>query len=243
MTAAVGARNLFKVDAGVVHALLQARYYDGSKGECLSEDPVFLGNPNDQDLTNPQSLNSYSYANDNPINKSDPSGKDAVLAAPLLGAIAVVLVYASFLPQNQQRQIVAALAQIVHSVASSFAGSSMSDGSKTSITINSNQSLVSNLTVNTGSPAGTKSDGSVPWSNINLSQSGKSQSTPKPNDAPSGTKPIDQTGLSKDQVHQIKQIIEAGPKDWVGKAPNGDIITGTPDGKTINHGPIQPYGH
>jgi RHS repeat-associated protein len=77
MTAAVGARNLFKVDAGVVHALLQARYYDGSKGEFLSEDPVFLGNPNDQDLTNPQTLNSYSYSNDNPITKSDPSGKDA----------------------------------------------------------------------------------------------------------------------------------------------------------------------
>ena len=44
MTAAVGARNLFKV-AGVVRALLQARYYDGSKGEFLSEDPVFLGDP------------------------------------------------------------------------------------------------------------------------------------------------------------------------------------------------------
>jgi hypothetical protein len=28
MTAAVGARNCFKVDAGVVHALLNARYYD-----------------------------------------------------------------------------------------------------------------------------------------------------------------------------------------------------------------------
>jgi hypothetical protein len=61
MTVAVGARNLFKVDAGVVHALLQARYYDGSKGEFLSEDPVFLGNPNDQDLTNPQVLDYYPY--------------------------------------------------------------------------------------------------------------------------------------------------------------------------------------
>jgi RHS repeat-associated protein len=71
MTAAVGARNFFKVDAGVVHALLQARYYDGSKGEFLSEDPVFLGDPRQQVLTDPQSLNSYSYANDNPITKSD----------------------------------------------------------------------------------------------------------------------------------------------------------------------------
>jgi hypothetical protein len=48
MTAAVGARNLPKVDAGVVCALLQARYYDGSKGEFLSEDPVFLGDPKQQ---------------------------------------------------------------------------------------------------------------------------------------------------------------------------------------------------
>jgi len=73
MTAAVGARNLFKVDTGVVHALLQARYYDGSKGEFLSEDPVFLGDPKQQVLADPQSLNSYSYANDNPITKSDPT--------------------------------------------------------------------------------------------------------------------------------------------------------------------------
>src|SRR5713101_1377365 len=77
MTAAVGARNLIKVDAGVVHALLQARYYDGSKGEFLSEDPVFLGDPRQQVLTDPQSLNSYSYANDNPITKSDPTGRIA----------------------------------------------------------------------------------------------------------------------------------------------------------------------
>ena len=54
MTAAVGARNLFKLDAGIVHASLQARYYDGSKGEFLSEDPVFLGDPKQQTLTDPQ---------------------------------------------------------------------------------------------------------------------------------------------------------------------------------------------
>ena len=55
MTAAVGARNLLKVDAGVVHALLQARYYDGNRGEFLSEDPVFLGDPKQQVLTDPSS--------------------------------------------------------------------------------------------------------------------------------------------------------------------------------------------
>jgi RHS repeat-associated protein len=55
--------------------LLQARYYDSARGQFLSEDPVFWGSPKDQDLGNPQSLNSYSYANGNPITKSDPTGK------------------------------------------------------------------------------------------------------------------------------------------------------------------------
>jgi RHS repeat-associated protein len=88
MTAAVGARNLFRVDAGVVHALLQARYYDGSKGEFLSEDPVFLalGDPSrvkrttQKDrllfLSDPQQLNAYSYSGDNPISREDPQGLD-----------------------------------------------------------------------------------------------------------------------------------------------------------------------
>src|SRR5215831_3743793 len=56
---------------------LQARYYDGSKGDFLSEDLVFLGDPKQQVLTDPQSLNSYSYGNDNPITKSDPTGRIA----------------------------------------------------------------------------------------------------------------------------------------------------------------------
>ena len=90
------ARNLLKVDAGVVHALLQARYYDGSKGEFLSEDPSFLavGSPRqvkqvtgqDQSafLADPQQMNSYSYASDNPLTKSDPTGNQAVPAVSLL---------------------------------------------------------------------------------------------------------------------------------------------------------------
>jgi hypothetical protein len=40
-------------------------------GQFLSEDPVFLGDPKQQGLTDPQSLNSYSYANNNPTSKSD----------------------------------------------------------------------------------------------------------------------------------------------------------------------------
>jgi hypothetical protein len=43
----------------------------------LSEDPVFLGDPSQQLLSDPQSLNSYSYANDNPVVKEDPTGRIA----------------------------------------------------------------------------------------------------------------------------------------------------------------------
>jgi hypothetical protein len=45
----------------------------------MNEDPVFLGSPSGQNLADPQSLNTYSYSDDNPINKSDPSGKVLVV--------------------------------------------------------------------------------------------------------------------------------------------------------------------
>ena len=37
---------------------------------------MFLGNPAQQNLSEPQSLNSYAYAEDNPISHFDPNGKD-----------------------------------------------------------------------------------------------------------------------------------------------------------------------
>ena len=51
---------------------LNRRYYDPARGQFTSQDPVFWSNR--QDLTNPQSLNSYSYAEDNPITRKDPDG-------------------------------------------------------------------------------------------------------------------------------------------------------------------------
>lgn len=40
----------------------------------MSQDPVFWGDPNTQNLQNPQSLNSYAYGNGNPVRWSDPTG-------------------------------------------------------------------------------------------------------------------------------------------------------------------------
>ena len=46
-------------DAGSNLNYLQARYYDSARGQFVNEDPVFWGN---QKLSDPQSLNAYSYA-------------------------------------------------------------------------------------------------------------------------------------------------------------------------------------
>jgi RHS repeat-associated protein len=58
---------------------LNARYYQAGQGQFISEDPVFWSQK--MNLQDPQSLNSYSYANDNPINKSDPLGLAAYISA------------------------------------------------------------------------------------------------------------------------------------------------------------------
>ncbi len=59
---------------------MNARYYNGTQGQFISEDPVFLalGSTTStlQALSDPQSLNTYSYGRDNPLVKSDPTGKD-----------------------------------------------------------------------------------------------------------------------------------------------------------------------
>jgi RHS repeat-associated protein len=44
---------------------MNARYYNPSQGQFITQDPVFWSSK--QNLANPQSLNSYSYSNDNPI--------------------------------------------------------------------------------------------------------------------------------------------------------------------------------
>ena len=65
---------------------LNARYYQGSRGQFMSQDPVFLalGDPQRSNsisqqefaaiLSDPQALNAYSYAQGNPILNKDPTG-------------------------------------------------------------------------------------------------------------------------------------------------------------------------
>jgi RHS repeat-associated protein len=69
---------------------LNARYYQPAQGQFLTEDPVFVGDPRQQNLNDPQSLNSYSYSEDNPILEEDPSGRCPECVTALLGAGAAV---------------------------------------------------------------------------------------------------------------------------------------------------------
>ena len=62
----------------------------------------------------------------------------------------------------------------------------------------------------------------------------------KPPNCPTGTKPIDQLGLSKDDVHTIKSGINAGPKDWVGIDPEGNVWINE-DGEASDQGPKDDY--
>jgi RHS repeat-associated protein len=80
-----------EIDTGVVHALLNARYYSPTQGQFISQDPVFweIGLTRDgvNALSNPQALNSYGYANGNPIVFKDPQGR--FIPPPLLVPLAL----------------------------------------------------------------------------------------------------------------------------------------------------------
>src|SRR3989344_747978 len=64
--------------ADLISALnyLNARYYNAASGQFISQDPMFVTLSADayELLKDPQQLNSYSYARNNPISMSDPTG-------------------------------------------------------------------------------------------------------------------------------------------------------------------------
>ncbi|MFK2900312.1 hypothetical protein ISP15_08195 [Dyella jejuensis] len=67
----------------------------------------------------------------------------------------------------------------------------------------------------------------------------------KPKGVPPGTIPIDDAkgryGWDKDDVHNIKDGIGAGPKDWTGVSPDGRIWGGDSNGDAVDHGNWEDY--
>lgn len=65
-------------DASTGLSYMGARYQNPVQGKFLSQDPIFQNSP-EYSLEDPQGLNSYSYARNNPILLVDPDGKQFVL--------------------------------------------------------------------------------------------------------------------------------------------------------------------
>jgi RHS repeat-associated protein len=67
-------------DGDTEFAYLNARYYQGSRGQFMSQDPVFqaLETAHYTYLADPQRMNSYAYGGNNPIRFKDPKGDDYI---------------------------------------------------------------------------------------------------------------------------------------------------------------------
>jgi RHS repeat-associated protein len=187
---------------------LNARYYDSARGQFTSEDPIFLGNPKDQDLANPQTLNSYAYANDNPITGKDPSGRGspagAVVVALLVAAYALLSLAVSLVAAPHVQSSYAAIYDNgIHNVVQSISMPTMPRQMGGSFGIPQSGPLI-----NTGSSVGIQSGvlvtplNSIPWSNINLSDPKAPKNFVEPTNPPQ---------LPPSQVPP-GQTLEIGPK-------------------------------
>jgi RHS repeat-associated protein len=97
----------FDTDTGLEY--YNARYYNPTQGQFLSEDPSFLTiDAKSPDLGDPQKLNSYSYALNNPLRYTDPDGKQVALAA-LLGIGVIAFTAEMMFAPAQTQQMLQAL--------------------------------------------------------------------------------------------------------------------------------------
>ncbi len=123
---------------------LNARYYEGRRGQFLSQDPTHLavgnlgairvltGKDQQMYLTDPQLLNSYSYGRNNPITLKDPQGTFPWLA---VGAVAAYAYFTSptFLDQGAMNPNPAMQAQSNWGQAGFFAASLVGPGGLTNV--------------------------------------------------------------------------------------------------------------
>ena len=113
-------------DPGTEFSYLNARYYQGSRGQFMSQDPVLQNFGVDRRtgtiLADPQLLNSYAYSRNNPLVYKDQSGEFGVIALMGVGALVGVVHqglsdYASGQPLTWQNYVGAAAGGAVGSLA------------------------------------------------------------------------------------------------------------------------------
>ena len=73
-----------------------ARMYDPVLGRFVSADSIIPGQSDTAGTANPQNLNRYSYVNNNPVNRTDPSGHCIFVVADTIACAAAVAAAAEF---------------------------------------------------------------------------------------------------------------------------------------------------
>ena len=245
-------------DTGLVY--MQARYYDPVVGRFLSVDPV---GPSAGD---PFSFNRFAYADSNPIMVTDPTGRQICNSAGTSpgcydpfhdlghGPSGCCDVAANSGGSNSKASSTSnsatnlAAVTVTASYSSDFASSVGGAAVRTAgltflgaeLFLMDANGFHDMIYGHQGCYGSLTCGGKVVA--FPLVQLAKPIPGSKPKSAPPGTIPIDKyPGLSKDDIHTIKHGVGAGPQDWTGIAPNGDVITGDHEGKPVNNGPKGDY--
>jgi len=88
-------------DAETELSYMGARYYDGQVGRFTAQDPANLDNRITKFLYDPQQLNTYSYARNNPLMFTDPDGEEIDVGSHLV-AFGSYHTSIRIIPENQE---------------------------------------------------------------------------------------------------------------------------------------------
>jgi RHS repeat-associated protein len=229
-----------KLDAETGYIFLHARYYDPVLARFISPDwwdPHLKG----------VGTNRYTYSANDPVNKSDRNGHTAAEAWGGGGWAEAAFGGEAALTQAPGHSA---------SLGNDFAAAAKEEFGFGEQNKNKKGDEQFAACVPCAAPAlptalealatvfgaiGTKVIGDRVFSKPEQEAKAKPNSEQKPTDVPTGTKPIDQDKrVDRDKIHEIKDQLGAGPKDWVGIDPVGNVWTGEA-GKGVNNGPFTDY--